>query len=101
MAEQKKTRKKKVADGNDAVSTAAAEAQVQATEAAVVAEEARFETFTVSCEGYIALNVRPEPKFGGRTLRTLKNGEKVEAAPAVDGWCELKYGGFVKAEFLV
>lgn len=66
-----------------------------------VQEAPEYKMFTVSCEGYVALNVRPEPKFGGRTLRTLKNGEKVEAAPAVDGWCELKYGGFVKAEFLV
>lgn len=101
MAEQKKTRKKKAADGDDAVSASAAETKVQATEAAVVAQMAPFDAFTVSCEGYVALNVRPEPRFGGRPLRTLKHGDKVEAAPAADGWFELADGGFVKAEFLV
>lgn len=77
------------------------EPAVAASEETIQEDTAKFETATVSCEGYVALNVRPEPKFGGKTLRTLNNGEKVEAAPAVDGWRELKYGGFVKAEFLV
>ena len=75
---------------------------VEVVEAAPTEEKApKFKSRTVSCEGYVALNVRPEPKFGGKPVRALKNGEKVKAAPAVDGWCELEDGGFVKAEFLV
>lgn len=71
-----------------------------ASEESVQEAPVKFKNFTVSCEGYAALNVRQAPSFGGKPVRTLKNGQKVKAAPAVDGWCELKDGGFVKAEFL-
>ena len=75
---------------------------VETTENAPVEESApKFTARVVNCDGYSALNVRPEPRFGGKPSRTLENGAKVKAAPAVDGWCELEDGGFVKAEFLV
>lgn len=75
---------------------------VETIDAAPIEEKApKFIARVVNCDGYSALNVRPEPKFGGKPIKTLENGTKVKAAPAVDGWCELKDGGFVKAEFLV
>lgn len=73
----------------------------ETVEAAPVEEKApKFASRTVKCDGYIALNVRPEPKFGGKPIRTLANGQKVMARPAEGGWCELKDGGYVKEEFL-
>jgi hypothetical protein len=74
---------------------------VDPIEAAPVEEKApKFTARTVKCDGFVSLNVRPMPEFGGKPLRTVPNGAKVMARPEVDGWCELKDGGFVKAEYL-
>ena len=77
-----------------------AKAKAPKTTEAVEEKAPKFTARTVRCDGFTALNVRPKPEFGGKPVRTLANGAKVKAAPAVDGWCELEDGGFVKAEYL-
>lgn len=60
-----------------------------------------FQERLVVCDGFVSLNVRPKPAACGNPVRTIPNRTKVVALPEVDGWCELREGGYVKAEFLV
>ena len=95
MATAKKTTKKE-APAQEVIETPA-----PASEEVAETPAPAFEERMVVCDGYVSLNVRPKPSFGGKPVRTIPNRSKVEALPAVDGWCELKDGGYVKAEFLV
>ncbi len=65
------------------------------------AAETAFAERTVSCPGYSGLNVREKPSAAAKVVAVVPHGFKVMAAEPKRGWCEVRDGGYAKADYLV